>query len=118
MAPAMLPAAQRIRQQCQRQHAGEQHHQGREPVRHQHDAEVRRPVADAVDRGLRALDGHHVHQRGAGQHQHRARDDAQRQHRAPALLADQQLQRGRQQRDQDRRDDQMLAHGVPSSPST
>src|SRR6185312_4251050 len=51
-------------------------------------------------------------------HQRHARGDAQRQRRAPALLAHQQLQRGNEQRQQDRRDDQVLAHGVPSSPST
>jgi len=115
---AMLPAAQRMRQQGQRQHAGQQHHQGGKPIGYQHDAELRRPVANPVHRGERAVGRYRPHQRRGQDHQHHARDNAQQQHRAPALFADQQLQRCHQQWRDDRQDGQVAAHGVPSSPST
>src|SRR5690606_3402746 len=47
-----------------------------------------------------------------------ARDQAQRHHDALPPLAGEQLQRGHQQGQQDRRDDQVRVHGVPSPPST
>jgi hypothetical protein len=92
--------------------AGERDHQGRKPVGHQHDAEGRAPVAGQVDAdrarptaGPGGIDP--AQQRERGDEAQQSREHAQEGLGAAALLAHQQHQRGRQQRQQDRHRDQV-----------
>src|SRR5690606_37770692 len=57
-------------------------------------------------------------QRRRQRHQRKARGHAQPRHQTLAAFAGQQLQARDQQRHDDRRDEQVLAHGVPYPPST
>ena len=47
-----MPAREREHERGERQDAGQQQHQRRQPVEHQHDAERRRPVAEPIDARL------------------------------------------------------------------
>ena len=56
MASADIDAAAGIHQREQRQHGGDQQHPGAQAIRHQHDAERRRPVAERIGQDVAASD--------------------------------------------------------------
>ncbi len=114
-APA-IAALDRVHHREQRQHRGQQHHPGREPVGDQHDAMGRGPAAQRVDQDLAVGDLQQQPQRDAEQHLHAEHAEGASQGRGAA--AQQHQQRAGQQRHQDRRDHDMGdgAHG--SRPST
>ena len=118
--PRPIPAREGEHQGAAAQHAGQRHHQGREPVGHQHDAVGRGPVAQAVDPGglaagaLVQQDQRH-RQDGGHRHQaHHALEDA------PALV-EQQHRRGHRHGQDDGADDDVVVpvrHSCGSRPST
>ena len=74
MPPAIIPAGGNgVDQHDHRQHCGQQHHERREPVEHQHDAKGCGPVSQPVDKGLAAR-GHEGQAQGNAQKQERAGD--------------------------------------------
>ena len=125
MLPLPVPARRRIGQDRQRQQAGQHQHHRRQPVDHQHDPERRGPVAhqveaDVVAAGqLAALGPHQKLDRGDEGCRHR--QQPQHQLGPPLPFVIDQHQRAREERDQDRRDDQVFGrdvHGSRSCPST
>jgi hypothetical protein len=117
--PRAMPAGEREREHGQPEHAGEQHEEGREPVGHEHDAERRRPVAEAVD--LRGGSVDEPQQGDRGGHQEERRGDADHGLEGLPALVEQQHQRARGERQHHRHDDEVLrpsAHSSGSLPST
>ena len=124
-APARCQRASENTSAARPEHAGQHQHQGGQPVQHQHDAEQRRPVAEPVDAhgAVRAQGSASARQQQRDRHgeQRERRREAERGLEGAPPLADQHHQRPGQERDDDRRDRQVLhpaAQRSGSLPST
>ena len=123
MLPLPMPGRPRIDQRRQRQHRCQQQHHRRQVIQHQDDRHRRGPVPQQVEADVLGPFGRA--QLGAHQQRHRhrqgqpGRDQAEPEFRRALAVVIKQHQRAGDEGDQDRGDDQVLAHGCSlSRPST
>src|SRR4051812_34265959 len=116
MRAGAVPAREREPQRRDGERSGEQHHGGGQPVGDQHDAEGGRPAAEAINVRRGEVGARHEERRDAEKRERAG--EAERGLRAMMPVIDEQERPRDGERQDDRRDDQVLDHSAGSSPST